>query len=73
MMVGMQSAASRYVGPMTSAAYQNDYCLSSFDCIGLRDVVAESGGKGYRTLSALGYLMGWGGPVIHRLLCVSCC
>ena len=41
--MGIQSIGSRYVN-LRHSAYLNDYCLSPFDCIGLRGVVAENGG-----------------------------
>ena len=54
--------------PTTNSAYLNDYCLSPFDCVGLMDVVAENGGWGTGTLSALGYLMGVGGIDVVRII-----
>ena len=42
--VGIQIVKSRYARPTASTTYPNDYCLSPFDCIGLRDVVAANEG-----------------------------
>ena len=66
--VAIHCIQSRYVGPTTNSVYLNDHCLSPFDCVGLMDVVAENGGWGTGTLSALGYLMGVGGIDVVRII-----
>ena len=47
-------------GTYDNSAYLNDYCVSQFDCIWLRDVVAENGGWGWGGGLIVGYLRVWG-------------